>query len=756
MNILGGFMLRITSHALEQSLAAHDNLDLPALIAQGRRYRRGARGRLLRMVAIVLILLVPTATLTYDIAIPTTQVYRLDAGGAWSRFDLPMGNVLSQAETMVSGGNDSLWVLDSSAELISRQWNGNWDSYRSQDIGVALGAQTVLTAEGDELWGASGSDVFHFDGARWEVLPDVLPSEVPLAIAAGPYGVFVADGLGNLSRFWQDAWKHTNVVPTGSAWKEVIYEEQLTARFAQAPDGTIWLSYIGLWKFAGDGWIRVDTGDQWDIYAWLLGVTDDSVWYTDFYDVLRLSTASGEIEYFSPESIGAKDDFVTGGAVLDNQLWVMTDTALHVYIDSRWQTVKNLPGTAQTWFIDLVASGDDALYLTVYDPGTAYDPLVRSLGGLTLTLLAPLLLIAADFLLRYVPEWRQYHRRWGAMRTILAPLPEFDGESTPSNPWNVRRFLLGYFVQLVWLVIAMSGVTITLLQISNSARVGLVFAVGTSLGYVVARLFVSGYLLVLGDSNTRTNIRLLMHGEYDYLLERNGYTPEETDAQAAKHGSPIWQIYGLLLAGRHAQVLPLLQKTLRGLSAASMQNAAMLVANIGYCLMHMERNDDALPYFEATTRFAPDLMTGYMGLAHYYLNTESDPARALALIEAAAQFDERPVIRNALTNYGRLGRQMSHALALALNGRCDQGLALATQTAADHAMKLPVIAASTHADYGALLQRCGQPDEARAHLEQAQALDPNGSQGQRARKLLQEMDGSAAPVEDALAAEEAE
>lgn len=87
-------MLRMALNFQELLLAQHDSLDRPALVAQGQRYRRAARCRWLRMALILLILMLPGVALTYSVSVPTSQVYRLDANGEWSRFDLPMGNVL--------------------------------------------------------------------------------------------------------------------------------------------------------------------------------------------------------------------------------------------------------------------------------------------------------------------------------------------------------------------------------------------------------------------------------------------------------------------------------------------------------------------------------------------------------------------------------------------------------------------------------------------------------------------------------------
>ncbi|MCC6613115.1 MAG: hypothetical protein IT320_06525 [Anaerolineae bacterium] len=736
-------------------MAAHDNLDLPALIAQGKRYRRAARIRFYAIAAILLILLIPAVVLTYRITLPSLQLYRLDASGEWARFDLPSGDVMADTINLVMDDAGALWAVDGDGGLLSRYRNGLWVSYPSFSTGVELHDNTRITTDGEQLWGATGSDIFHFDGAHWEVFRDTLLTDVPLAIAAGEYGVFVIDADNNLSRFWQGAWKHTPVIKAlpGVSIEEDFYDEIYPPVFIRMADGSLWLSYRGLWRFDGDGWQPAGSESaQYYGYLSLVGATGEAIWYLDGYGVQRLDTRDGKTEEFWPDSIGMKD-YIWAGAVLGERVWVGSGDAVYVYEDDTWHWRANLPDVGDGVPVQLAPGPDDSLLLTVFNRGTtaSVDDPDGIIAGSMLSLLTPLLLIAADFFLRYIPNFRQSRRRWAETRAILASLPEFDAQDAVPNPLNARHFILSYFVQVAFMLIAMTGMLFVLTELIDSARIAVEFALSAGLGYVLARSLVSGYLLSLGDTNTRTNVRLLMHGDYDHLLERNGYPPDETDAQAAKHGNPIWQIYGLLLAGRHEEALPLLREIVRRPGVMAQQNVAMLVANIGYCLINMERHDEALPYLEAATRLAPELAIGYEGLAHYYLNTESDPARALDMIDVASQFDSRPLIGNALADYGRLGRQMSHALALAFNARCDEALALATQTANDRAMKLLVIAASMHVEYAQILQQCGQPDAARAHFEQALALDPNGSRGQQARKQLHKSEGTSAQDEDGFA-----
>ncbi|MCA9907627.1 MAG: hypothetical protein KC519_03190, partial [Anaerolineae bacterium] len=521
-----------------------------------------------------------------------------------------------------------------------------------------------------------------------------------------------------------------------------LYDESFTPTFIQVPNGTLWLAYQGLWKFSGDSWQRAHSDDAWnEAYYWLLGATDQTVWYLNGYGIERLDVASGEVDSFSLQSLGLKDDYIWAGALHGDRLWVVSDDTLYVYEDGDgWQTVANLPGTPDLSPVELVSDSEGAIYVTMYDYGTALrESYSGAVGGTMLTLLIPLLLIAADLFLRYLPEWLQNHRRWREMQRLVTVLPEFAGETPVSDPFTFGRFLLGFGVQFVWIVIVMSGITVTLIQVTGTAHLGLAFAIGAGLGYVGARWLIGGQLLVLGDPSTRTNIRLLMHGEYDHLLERNGYLADRSAVQATRHSNPMWQIYGLLLAGRHAEALPLLRDSIRTFNSGNFVNSALSAANLGYCLMYLDRIDEALPYFELTTHLVPEMATGYAALAHYYLKTKTEPARALEMAEVAIRFQPRQLISNAITDYGRLGSQMIHARALAFNGRCDEAERLAERALADRAMKQPVIAASIHVDRGQITLICGQPDTARAHLEQGLALDPNGSDGMLARELLNEL-----------------
>ncbi len=232
--------------------------------------------------------------------------------------------------------------------------------------------------------------------------------------------------------------------------------------------------------------------------------------------------------------------------------------------------------------------------------------------------------------------------------------------------------------------------------------------------------------------------RDMARGDYEGALRRLRFLRSLSPRNA---GFLFMQGTVLLMAGRYQDSEQLLRESLTEgrKGAADVQSVAL--ENLGFVLLEQERYDEARQAFEGSLAIRADRGGPYDGLAQIELRQAREAARALELVERALEYKRRTLMSRNVDRYV-LGEMLAdRAWALALLGRHDEARQALDAAFRETDRSFKPMLAGIHYRGGPIARLRGDEAGAREHLERARAIDPHGSYGARAGRLLAEIGG---------------
>jgi tetratricopeptide (TPR) repeat protein len=203
------------------------------------------------------------------------------------------------------------------------------------------------------------------------------------------------------------------------------------------------------------------------------------------------------------------------------------------------------------------------------------------------------------------------------------------------------------------------------------------------------------------------------------------------------------QSYMLFVAGRLENALGASHENLRraqtSVNAASWCSLHLnLLANL-----HIEQADfeKAMHLCEMAARITPHEVGSYLTLAELYLMRGDNPERALELLDfGLSRLPDVSATNRSLDRSSRASWKLLEAQAAWITSRVTR-----SNTAIELALQLIdprhlPLTADAYVSLGKLRHMQGNNEEAQSYFQKALTLDPNGLSGQRARKLLDQLE----------------
>jgi serine/threonine protein kinase/ligand-binding sensor domain-containing protein len=202
-------------------------------------------------------------------------------------------------------------------------YDGKWQSIAPEQLDGAGTIHEVAFDPDGVQWLRTEAGLMRYDpgSGEWSTFTD---SDHPLIESMDT--LYVAhDGtiwIGDDGLAYYDGSAWSTPEATGSA-PEYVYE------FAQAPDGSLWVSAGSVYRLEGSQWHRFDWGDRYIVH---LAVGPDGAVWSGHDGLIRFDPLSGELETFTTND-GLIDNRVEAIYVTpDGTVWIGTASGVSCYV----------------------------------------------------------------------------------------------------------------------------------------------------------------------------------------------------------------------------------------------------------------------------------------------------------------------------------------------------------------------------------------------------------------------------------------
>ncbi len=756
-----------------------DTLDLQALIQQGKFYQRAQSRFWVRFFLIALIYFILQGFIA-AYSQPPVQLLRATAK-SWETVQLPP-NCYPTAITHTADG--TLWMWNGCEDEIWSYAGSVWSVYPLTLPTSSLNNR-LLATYGNHVWGVAGTSVIEYDGSLWRVHANVLPDEQIMDLAVSALGVFIVDDNDQLSIFDYSAWS-TQSLATLLAYPYAPEYRTLAA----GPDGSIYLSYEHIWKFDGLHWVRflpLPANPSGDYYVY--AVADDYLWMYDGYYTGSVSLRD-PVPTFKATSIQWYPDAVT---LADTTLYSVTADYVYRLDGTTFDEIAPAPtgGTVDSIAVD-AAGAVYAVYRTpmYYDRGYR---VANAVAEVLNSMLLPLTLLIAFYAYRYRPVTLK--RRRPTQQAIWKVLPLAPDDVTIQvgggiyRTWRIIFFLLVLGAPLtgivfgtqapVWILapyvlalgfglvplglrwrrylpktrnLALEDSSVVNAYVSLVSLCGVVpllvvsevvfgpfrdFAVFYAAFAVFVILFVAA--LLLNQVLSRVMLRILrqsLAGEHERVMAR---LPQYERWLPFGRFALFVRAFNAQLRGQAAEAEGLYRRYIAETQLVP-QVAGLGLVNLGQTVKDQGRPVAALPFLECAAQILPESSAPYHELAVYYLEQQSEAARALELTDAMLIFMRKP--RGWLQRREYHVSALTRAWALAANNRWEEGAPLVNMVLKSLDPLLIHDNAATYVVLGHIYALLNKDDEARAYYTRALETAPDSMSSREAQAALQNLNGT--------------
>jgi tetratricopeptide (TPR) repeat protein len=708
----------------------------------------------------------------------------LRPGGSWQVLE----NVPADPIHVWVTPSNTVWVA--SYDTLSRFDGAAWTTYSAADYGAQRDADTLFALAGEEVWVTSGRSVSHFAGGRWVNFPNVIGQYGAIAITASGSHVWVLEWGGDLMHYDGKQWGRTSLPPSSSA---ADYEY---STLAATPEGALWLTLDGLWRFDGQKWEAIPTSTIPADVA-ILTLAGDRLWLNSYSSLFWISADRATSGQVSGSALTLKSaEYINLLAVRDTQLWVTTSLGILAFDGTTWQRLPP-PGSNLTP-IDVTTAPDGTLWAIFMKPPTQTTLLSTSWPFLIGLCAVGALLMALVFVRPFLAARTQVQQRTDARAVIRRALPDLPERNLigPNgtifylilvlilffNP--LRAFILWFFpalsaemgiliASLVWVVLLTAGKRLfdrlrhpgaAFIALFRNELAGSVFLALYLLAAVAAfqaligvlqtislnailTFAVYGALAILVILVVPRVLTPLITRRYSRIITAlNNADYEEAKRltllnRRAQPRAPAWlfmQGTTLLFEGHSDGAEPLLREALaEGLQWAPVRLLVSILINLASALADQKRYEEALPLYEAAAEIDPAYDLPFLGVAEIYLQQGINPERALKLLELA----RANKLRNMKVDRHTWGTILAcQAWALTLLNQPDQVLTLLAQALRETNQQFKPGLAALNYRVGRVLSLRGDYDSAEQQLKLVSQLDPVGRSARDAAEALQEID----------------
>lgn len=345
------------------------NLDIAAVVHEGRRRVRAVRRWRLIALALLALLVIGAQVFGGLLLRPPVRLY-VYTGGDWRETTLPNGEIPAQAVVMDDG---TLWVHTRSECGFLRYDGSAWsDCQGGTDVQFGQLFNSPLSAtHDDQVWSINNTSVSHFDGDNWTVYRNVLPTYSPSDIEASALGAFVVDYYGNIASFDGSQW---TVQPVSALLPNVsggIYNN--IANLTKDADGAIYLLYgATIYRYDGLRWRVFHRATNATMINQLFLVQDDSLWVYAAPDGVGALNLSGS-RRFEARDTGLNGEYPTQFVMAGSTPTLVTYRGVYQWDGGQWTIMPAQPSPTNPYEQLLTASAGGALWATVYDQ-PYFDP----------------------------------------------------------------------------------------------------------------------------------------------------------------------------------------------------------------------------------------------------------------------------------------------------------------------------------------------------------------------------------------------
>jgi tetratricopeptide (TPR) repeat protein len=704
----------------------------------------------------------------------------LRPGGSWQVLDDAPANPI---HVWISPSN-TVWVA--SYDTLSCFDGASWTTYGAAELGTQRDADTLFALAGEEVWVTSGRSVSHFAEGRWASFPNVIGKYGALAITASGSHVWVLEWGGDLIHYDSKQWERTALPPSPST---ADYEY---STLAASPDGVLWMTLDGLWRYDGQKWEAVPTSTIPADVA-ILTLAGDRLWLNNYNGLAWISTDRATSGQVSGSALNLESaEYINLLAVRDRQLWVSTTRDIIAFDGTMWQRLPQPVGNLTP--IDVTIAPDGTLWAIFMKPCTQTTPLSTS-WLLLIGLLVGLLLMALVFVRPFLAALMQAQQQTDVRAVIMHVLPDLP-ERNLIGPNGIIFFLFLVLTLLfnplrwliIWIIPTLSAEMSTLIvgvgwgvlltagkrlfeklrhpdaafvvpfrsDLGGSLIVTLCLLAATAVFETLPRLLqtmsfnatiaVGALAILVIFVAPRVLMRLIYYRFFRIMAALNNADYEEAKRltllnRRAQPRAPSWlftQGTILLFEGHSDEAEPLLREALaEGLQWAPVQLLVTILNNLASAVAEQKRYEEALPLYEVAAEINPALDLPFLGVAELYLQQGINPERALKLLELA----RANKLHNMKIDRHTWGTILAcQAWALTLLNQPDQVLALLAQALRETNQQFKPGLASLNYRVGRVLSLRGDYDSAEQHLKQVTQLDPAGCRARDAAEALQEID----------------
>jgi tetratricopeptide (TPR) repeat protein len=767
-----------------------DSLDLQELQERGQQYKKQAQSKRRPAFILAIIVLLAMAFVQWNYT-PPGAFYWQD-GQSW---DMPQAD--SAFWKLEYSDSGVLWAVDWEFNNLHRYSDGRWTQIEQRTLGTNHSDVQAFTVDGDEVWAVVEADVAHFDGHHWTAYNDVLSLDNVAGIAAGDYGVMIADREHNLIVFNGTAWYHNQF---GDLLPDYAYDEDSYTSLIGDADG-VWLSTGGLWHYNGQSWeLVIYYPERHSGSTYLSGIDEHFVYLASYGQLLSVKKSSYEAAYSDVDAgFKADADYLLHAERHNDLLWVGVDNQLYTFDGQTWSVVDNpLPPMHPSYVIwDFAFAPDGSIVLGTLNPDAFNETFVQEFQPLFLVCAAPMLLIMI-FLYVVTARSKQATERAALVRkrlpTLLPNMPEYVPLNNPEAAKKTGRkwffaVLLLVAVIIVPPLVGASGLQALMIStglivlfttfpmirrlfdrentsanraylLRNILTVALIFStsmfgVSLILNWVVPFInrlqlpmavetliiFGSSFLGIFVLFNAWTTLpswyvlQPLRHGDYDTALRR----AENLRKLMPKYLSfMIQHCFVLVVRGDYEAAQALYREILTEAQNGGPEIIAQTLCNYAIALRETGQTDEALQMLEAAAKILPDRVSGYRALAEFYFVQGQLPSRALEITDTMMHFAKKPRFNLFLQRYDWGYTLGVRAVTLAKVGRFEEADAVMAQALAETDQKYRPGLALLHLYEAFIAKAKDDLGALQCAVQKAIAMDSQSAATKIAQRLLDE------------------
>jgi tetratricopeptide (TPR) repeat protein len=717
-----------------------DSLDLQELQERGEKYKKEAQSKRRPAIIMIVIVLLVMAYVQWNYT-PAGAFYWQN-GQSW---DMPQTDrAFWKLEYSDSG---ILWAVDWEFSNLHRYSDGKWTQIEQRTLGTNHDDIQAFTVNGEEVWAVVEADIAHFDGQRWIAYNDVLSLDNVAGIAAGDYGVVIADREQNLITFDGTDWYHNQFV---DVLPDYAYGEDNYTSLIGDADG-VWLSAGGLWNYNPDGqdWELVTYYPARDIrYTYLSGMDEHFVYLASYGRLLTVKKSSYEMVYSDVDAGFPEDaDYLLHAERHNDLLWVSVDNQLYTFDGHIWSVADSqLPPMHPSYAIwDFAFAPDGSIVLGTLNPDAFDKTFVQAFQPVFLLCGAPVLLAMIMMYFTTVQS-KQTTERAALVRkrlpTLLPDMPEYvplnnaEAAKKTGRNWFFAVLLIVAVVIAPTIVVITGGsgfqamllvagliilyITFPMLRrlfdrennpanraylLRNIITISVIFGTSIMAMWLIMDLI---FPFIIGSQLPLAIESLILYGGtvLVFMVSVSAWTllPSMYMLHPLKHGDydtalkraenlrklmpkylsfMIQHCFVLVVRGDYEAAKALYREILTEAQNGGPDLVAPMLCNYAIALRETGQTDEALQMLEAATKILPDSVSGYRSLAEFYFVLGQFPSRAFELTDVMMQFTKKPRFNLFLRRYDWGYTLGVRAVTLANVGRFEEADVVIAQALAE-------------------------------------------------------------------------